>query len=260
MEYLLIVQISETSAQLLRWLRPRSSALAAAGIRVRVNKMTKAQLTAATVQSLRKQGVTRFPAMMDRSRVVYLGNAEIMKKLEAVLARRRSGMAGGNGLGLSGGEGGGGGFGSTDDNALSAFYSREMYAGYDSKGRAVPRGDADEGMEDLPDYNRMMTEYSKRAPPQRRARGQRAAADDGGNGPVDDEEDNIPSLRNRYTSGGVRRDDTPQTGGRGPEEEFDGGRAGLRSAIREAPRSGATGDDMDSAMLDAWMNNNVAEY
>jgi len=256
----LILTDTETSLTACRYIRNNTPQHLNAGIVVQVEKIPGDELDAEMINSLRKVGVTRLPALILPNKRVMVGVEAIKKVLDSAIQENRN-NARVSGFGGSGESYQGEVIGTNPD--LNDFYMKEMYSGRDRSGKLLARTDEDEKDEDdMSDINARVRDY-------RQKRGARAGQDE------DDITDVSPPRRGgRSRQGGFHQGERSRREvsrrGRdddniGGDDDDDGGydtsppplsRGGGRSGGGIDLR-GKTDGQVEDEMLAAWMDNNI---
>jgi hypothetical protein len=119
----LIVQVSDTCIELLRYLDKNIVSVNNLGAKVQVEKIGKDEFDEDMVETLRKKGITRLPALVAPDGKLFIGLKKIMdlfeKNLNNVRNDARTGAIGGPAEDAE--------MGSNPD--LTDFWSRELFAG-----------------------------------------------------------------------------------------------------------------------------------
>jgi hypothetical protein len=232
----LIVQPTETCLELLRYVDKNIEDINRLGVGVRIEKISKNDIDEDLIEVFRKRGIVRLPTMLAPDGTAFTGLKQITALFEKNLNTARNGARadpyGGPAVDAE--------FGSNPD--MTDFWHRELFSGRDSDGRSVPRKDEEEDENDGEDMTRRLAEYRRNEPAHR----SRAAARERDVDPAprrgraadvhDTHDDNIA-------------DSPPRARARG------GGNTATRMESTGDPRA----DDMDAAMLAAWMDNNAGE-
>lgn len=241
----LIVTATDKCLEVLRYLDKNIVPVNKLGVRVQVEKISKAEFDEAMVETLRKKGITRLPTLLAPDGKLFIGIKSIIDLFEKNLRNVRNDERVSPINDPYGGPATTAEMGSNPD--LTDFYMRELYAGCDNRGKMIPRKDKDEGEDEGADIEKRLADYRRNVPHHRRTdtnhdreidRAPRQRS-------IRDEEDNIADSDE---GDGY---DEPSPSSRPP--------GGNRNAPRLSPTGDACGDDMDRRMLAAWMNNNAGE-
>lgn len=107
------------------------------GVRVIVEKISDDDFDNDLVERLKCLGIVRLPAMIADNNKIFIGLDDIMKNFESNLHSHHNKnrlAVPGDGSPYSTGTGGG----------IQSYWEREMFAGRDNKGKAIPRKDGDD--------------------------------------------------------------------------------------------------------------------
>lgn len=227
-----IVKTSDSCIDLLKYLDKHIKSINALGVRIRIEKISNDELDEEMVESLRKRGVTRLPALLDSEGKVFLGLTKIMeifnKNLKLAQINRRvspiDDMSGG----------------ATDNPDIDNFWMKELFQGRSRSGKLIPRDDPDEDDRAKSDIERRMAMY---VPPAHRR-------SDFATAPTE-----TPTRRPRRRREPKYEDEYDEDNINSSDDEHDPAPAHRRTSAISASDD-ARGDEMDRMMLDAFLQNN----
>ncbi len=244
----LIVQPTENCMESLRYLNKNILAINSLGAKVVIEKITKDEFDDELVETFRKRGINRLPALIAPDGSPFIGLKQVIDLFEKNLTATRNG----NRIGAVSGDGSSGinyGDPATDSEMgsnpdMTDFWMNELYAGTDKRGRNVPRKDKDEDSEDDgADIGRRLAEYERKVPKHRRM-GAR-------------ERDITPATRS--TRRQAQESESEDEDNIASEEEEPRPSRGGHKATPRYSGSADGGDAMDQRMLAAWMDNNPGD-
>lgn len=244
----LIVQPTETCLELLRYLDKNIGDVNSLGAGVQIEKISNDEIDEDLIETFRKKGITRLPALLAPDGHVFIGLKQVIELFEKNLNSSRTGARAGPITDPYGGPANDAELGSNPD--LTTFYMRELYSGCDKRGRLIPRKDKDEGNDDEEggDIEKRLSDYRRNVPRHRRT-------DTGRERDIDP----APRQRGRRHEELTEDDDNIAD----DEDEYDEPAPPRRGNNGRSTRLSSTddsrGDDMDQRMLDAWMANNPNE-
>lgn len=154
----IIVQTSDNCVQLLRYVDKNIARLNKLGVRIAVEKLSADEQNEATVQMLKKKGITRLPVLVAPDGVVFIGIKKIIELFEENLAVANTAAK----------------VEPADcPSEVADYMMGAMYAGVDPRtGKRIPRSDKDEPEDDTSiDYDKRMRDYERTMPKHRRANG-----------------------------------------------------------------------------------------
>ncbi len=230
------VSSTAKSIAVLRYLDENISSVNKLGAGVQIEKIGSDEMDEELMELFRKKGITRLPALLAPDGKVFIG----IEQITAVFERNLNAAKKSQRLEPSawGGQGGSETGMSTD---ISDFYMREMYAGYDKHGKAIPRVDKDEREDEGADIDKRLMEYRQNEPKHRRIHNPR-------------ERDIDPAPRARRD---VRREEDNVADSDHDEPSPPPPVTATRSRRRAptmAPTEDRAGDVMDQRILAAWMD------
>lgn len=233
--YKVIVQDSPICVEVAHYIRENIRSINRAGIRIRMQKLDADD---DLIYSLRRRGITRLPVMVMPARGIVVGRDEIMTSLQ----RARSGDRAAAVIQPSASPG-----------SIDEYWMREMYSGRDPKtGKLIPAPD-DESEDVSAMLERQMREYQAKIPAHRR--------EDGGVGDGDDRMTR-PSGAQRRPGGMAapsQHSAFSQMDNISHECEMcdsDPCECENMTSTGGMPPPTATGGDIDSMMMSAWIDNN----
>lgn len=243
----LIVQTSDTCLDLLRYMNKNITTINQLGVRVAVEKISKQEFDDDMVETLRKKGITRLPALIAPDGKLFIGIKRITDLFDKNLNSARNDSRT-NPSGEYGGPATGAEMGSNPD--LTDFWQAELFAGQDRKGRHIPRKDKDEEEDEAGDIQRRLDDYRRTEPKHRRS--------DGGR-----ERDIDPPVQDRARRGRQVEEEPEDNIADSDDEGYDDPAPPTRRGSVRPPRTSssgdARGDDMDQRMMAAWLDNNSGE-
>jgi hypothetical protein len=229
----LIVQPAPNSLEILRYVEEIVVQINQMGMRIQVEKISRDDMDADMLHSLRKVGIKTLPALIIPGKAKpYVGVSEIKKLFESNLSKLHGQVV----TGVVTPE--------EPASDLNDYWMREMTQGMKkgTKGKIEFAEDGPVGEGDS-NFDRKMADYRKRIPPHRQ--GGRAEEQ-----PEEPEESPRPRRRAQPRAQEDEPEDAPAPPRRKPQ------RAPQQDNI---DRTATTGDDaMDRQMMAAWMDNNSA--
>lgn len=265
----LFVTPNPPSKETLVYLNKHIKELNALGVIVHIQNFHHKDFNEDIVNELRKQGITRLPAMKASDGKLYIGVKSILDLFTQGLSQQRNRQMTEAPTAGFGGPATGADLGNCPDGDINNYWMRELYAGCDPKtGRMVPRKDPDEGPDQGDDIERRLRQYQQNMPahrrqedprdrdmgrreePQRRRPGRQQP-------PPDDDQPRRRPGRQQDPDDNIGDDDDDGYSER-PAPRGGGRQAPAPSAFGAATGDGR-GDDLDRKMLDAWLNNNPSE-
>lgn len=223
----LIVQPAPNSLEILRYVEEIILQINQMGMRIQVEKISRDDMDADMLHSLRKVGIKTLPALIIPGKAKpYVGVNEIKKLFESNLSKLHGQVVTGV-------------VEEAAPNDLNDYWMREMTQGMKkgTKGKIEFAEDGPVGEGDI-NFDRKMAEYLKHIPPHRQGGRQEEQ-------PQEEE----PAPPRRRAPAPEPEDETPAPPRRKPREpQHD-----------NIDRTATTGDDaMDRQMMAAWMDNNSA--
>jgi len=232
----LLVKTSDNCIELLKYINKNIATVNKLGVKIRVDKLKNGEFDEDMVNMLKNKGITRLPALITSDGSVFIGLKSIIdlfeKNLNAARGRERVEPVAHVDVVAE--------MGTNPD--MNAWWMRELYAGVDKSGKAVPRKDKDED-EDNVDYDRLMREQNRRGPKHRQP---------------DTEETDIEMPTRRTRDRPRPRDDEPDDNIADPDEEVPKP-ARRQTQVPISRSDDVRGDSLDSKMLAAWMENNPSD-
>ena len=233
----LIVQPTPTCMDLLKYLNKNIRSVNQLGARVVIERIGDGEMDDDLVDTFRKKGITRLPAMIAPDGYVFIGLKQVTEVFEKNIRNVKT-MSRAEPVGMD--DTGG------TNPALDDFYMRELFDGVDKHGKHIPRSDTDEPDGDGCNIEEQLSEYRRNVPTHR-------TGSDGAN------IDRPRQSRRTRGRGETRRRDEPQYDydniGDDSDEEYDTRQQPRLSAPMLSRTGDSKGDDMDQRMLAAWMDN-----
>ncbi len=196
--FTLIIQSSDNCIELLRYFDKNIKAINALGVQIKIKKI---DMDGGLADKLRSRGITRLPVIIAPDKKIFMGLKSIMDLFDKNLSNTKPVPKG-----------------ATTNDSIHDIWMKELYAGYDSNGKMIPRKDDDESRDMGGDIQRRVASHKT---------GQHTA--------------DTPALQQymgRDNIGDVRL----------PEPPID-----LTMSTGDDP----AGDDMDARIRAAWLDNNV---
>lgn len=219
----LIVQDSESCVKLLRYLNKQIETINKLGAGVVIEKIEKSEFDAEMVESLRKKGITRLPALVAPDNKKFIGYEQITELFEKNISSAKKSSVGDAADGAS-----------VYDHWMKTLYSGEKNGKFD---------DSDEEDDNRNDIQRRMAHYQRNIPKHRREDGGRKSAPK-----KTAREPTRPAARERDYDDEEYEDNIADEDY--PEER--------RDRIEMPEMSGgddARGDELDKIMLAAYLEN-----
>jgi hypothetical protein len=230
----IIVQVTDNSLELLRYINKNLDDINRLGARVRIEKISKKEFDEDMVELLRRENITRLPALVAPDKTIFIGLKRIVDFFERNLnTAKNQDRVSAVGSGVSE-------MGANPD--LSDYWSRQLYDGVSKQdGRTVIRDEDSDEQNETKDIERRLNDYNKKVPKHRQQGGNR--------------ELNIDHMDRRRKRTPIQ--DEPMDNVIDSEDEgYDEPEPITR---RDRPRqriSGEQGEDMDDRMMNAWLDNN----
>lgn len=230
----IIVQVTDNSLELLRYINKNLDEINRLGAKVRIEKISKKEFDEDMVELLRRENITRLPALVAPDKTIFIGLKRIIDFFERNLNTAKNHdrvSAVGSGASEMGG------------NAdLSDFWSRQLFDGVSKQdGRTIVRDEDDDEQDGSKDIERRLNDYNKKVPKHRQQGG--------------DRELNIDRMDRRKKRTIIQNE--PMDNVVDSEDEGYDEPDPIMRRDRPRPRiSGEQGDDMDDRMMNAWLDNN----
>lgn len=236
----IFVQNQPNSVEVARYIESQIEAINNLGIHIKMVKVQPEDMDDEMIQTFRKLGITRFPAMLTNTGRAYIGVNQIIDVFKKGLTSKGKIER----FGLTTGPTGGAHYDTHE------YWMEQLYSGTDKRGNRIPRTDSDEPDDEGADIDARLRAYQRNMPRHRRQTHAPARS-------------TTPSAGRRRSRAQEPDDDYDNIAG----SDDDGGAYDLPPVT--PPTTGRStrggGDDlrglseagMDQKMLDAWMQNNA---
>lgn len=223
----LIVTVTDNCIEICQYLCKNITDINKLGVRVHIEKISKVEFDEVMVDTLRRKGITRLPALVAPDGKLFIGMKNIVDLFERNLRPARNTDR----------------IGAVDSNSemgsnpdLTSFYMKELYSGRDNNGKMVPRADDDEENDDHAAITKSLANYGKKVPRHRQEHNREIDID--------------PQPRQRQRQ---HYEDNIET-----DDIYEEPAPRMREQPVNRPMD-AGEDALDHRMMTAWLSNNPAD-